>query len=47
MLAVAKVISAEFLLGAVPTSVAYLFLRVEKRGEKRQSKGAEALCVVE
>jgi hypothetical protein len=27
--------------------VAYLFLRVEKKGEKAQKKGAEALKVVE
>ncbi len=27
--------------------VAYVFLRVEKKEEKRQRKGAEALCVVE
>jgi len=28
-------------------TVAYLFLRVEKKEEKRQKKGAEALKVVE
>jgi hypothetical protein len=27
--------------------VAYLFLRVEKKGEKAQKKRAEARCVVE
>jgi hypothetical protein len=32
---------------ATPLKVAYLFLRVEKKEEKRQKKGAEALKMVE
>jgi hypothetical protein len=33
--------------GNTSDGVAYLSLRVEKKGDKRQEKGAEALCVVE